>query len=164
MSNNDNISIGKKVIRIEADAVSSIVDRINDQFDKAVNTILGCTGRLIIAGVGKSGLISQKIASTMASTGTPSHFVHPGDAFHGDLGMITEDDVVLIISNSGETHEIVQILPVIKKRCENYWDDRQTKLHLVKKRRYFVGYICEAGGVPPGPGPYSQHHSDPSHG
>ncbi len=116
MSNNDNISIGKKVIRIEADAVSSIVDRINDQFDKAVNTILGCAGRLIIAGVGKSGLISQKIASTMASTGTPSHFVHPGDAFHGDLGMITEDDVVLIISNSGETHEIVQILPVIKKK------------------------------------------------
>ena len=112
----DNISIGKKVIRIEARAVSSIVDRINDQFDMAVNTILDCTGRLIIAGVGKSGLISQKIASTMASTGTPAHFVHPGDAFHGDLGMITENDIVLIISNSGETNELIQILPVIKKR------------------------------------------------
>ena len=116
MSNNKNISVGKKVIRIEADAVSSIIDRINDHFDEAVNTILNCEGRLIVAGVGKSGLISQKIASTMASTGTPSHFVHPGDAFHGDLGMITDNDVVLIISNSGETHELIQILPVIKKR------------------------------------------------
>ena len=81
--------------------------------------------------------------------------------FHGDPGMITKDDVVLIISNSGKTHEIVQILPVIKKRYKNYWDDRQTKLHLVKKHRYFIGYICEAGSVHPGPGPYSQHHSDP---
>ncbi|MCS5653611.1 MAG: KpsF/GutQ family sugar-phosphate isomerase [Candidatus Marinimicrobia bacterium] len=116
MKDTDNISIGKKVIRVEARAVSSIVDRINDQFDMAVNTILECTGRLIIAGVGKSGLISQKIASTMASTGTPAHFVHPGDAFHGDLGMITENDIVLIISNSGETNELIQILPVIKKR------------------------------------------------
>ena len=116
MRDTDNINIGKKVIRIEARAVSSIVDRINDQFDMAVNTILDCTGRLIIAGVGKSGLISQKIASTMASTGTPAHFVHPGDAFHGDLGMITKEDVVLMISKSGETHELVQIIPAIRKK------------------------------------------------
>ena len=116
MRHTENISIGKRVIRIEASAVSSIADRINDQFDTAVNTILESAGRLIVSGVGKSGLISQKIASTMASTGTPAHFVHPGDAFHGDLGMITNNDVVLIISNSGETHELIQILPVIKKK------------------------------------------------
>ena len=116
MSDTKNIQIGKNVIQIEAQAVSAIADRINQQFENAVNTILDCKGRLIVLGVGKSGLISQKIASTMASTGTPAHFVHPGDAFHGDLGMITKEDVVLMISNSGETHELVQIIPAIRKK------------------------------------------------
>jgi len=116
MSDTKNIEIGKNVIQIEAAAVSAIADRINQQFENAVNTILDCKGRLIVLGVGKSGLISQKIASTMASTGTPAHFVHPGDAFHGDLGMITKEDVVLMISNSGETHELIQIIPAIRKK------------------------------------------------
>ena len=116
MSDTKNIEIGKNVIQIEAQAVSAIADRINQQFETAVNTVLDCRGRLIVLGVGKSGLISQKIASTMASTGTPAHFVHPGDAFHGDLGMITKEDVVLMISNSGETHELVQIIPAIRKK------------------------------------------------
>ena len=116
MSDTKNIKIGKKVIQIEAQAVSAISDRLNEQFDGAVHSILDCKGRLIILGVGKSGLVSQKIASTMASTGTPAHFVHPGDAFHGDLGMITKDDIVLIISNSGETHELIQIIPSIRKK------------------------------------------------
>ena len=116
MSDTKNIQIGKNVIQIEAQAVSAIADRINQQFENAVNTLLDCKGRLIVLGVGKSGLISQKIASTMASTGTPAHFVHPGDAFHGDLGMITKEDVVLMISNSGETHELVQIIPAIRKK------------------------------------------------
>ena len=116
MSDTKNIEIGKNVIQIEAEAVSAIADRINQQFENAVNTILDGKGRLIVLGVGKSGLISQKIASTMASTGTPAHFVHPGDAFHGDLGMITKEDVVLMISKSGETHELVQIIPAIRKK------------------------------------------------
>ena len=116
MSDTKNIQIGKNVIQIEAQAVSAIADRINQQFETAVNTVLACKGRLIVLGIGKSGLISQKIASTMASTGTPAHFVHPGDAFHGDLGMITKEDVVLMISNSGETHELVQIIPAIRKK------------------------------------------------
>ena len=116
MSDTKNIQIGKNVIQIEAQAVSAIADRINQQFETAVNTVLDCKGRLIVLGIGKSGLISQKIASTMASTGTPAHFVHPGDAFHGDLGMITKEDVVLMISNSGETHELVQIIPAIRKK------------------------------------------------
>ena len=116
MSDTKNIQIGKNVIQIEAQAVSAIADRINQQFETAVNTILDCKGRLIVLGIGKSGLISQKIAATMASTGTPAHFVHPGDAFHGDLGMITKEDVVLMISNSGETHELVQIIPAIRKK------------------------------------------------
>lgn len=116
MSDTNNIKIGKNVIQIEARAVLAIADRINEQFATAVKTILDCKGRLIVLGIGKSGLISQKIASTMASTGTPAHFVHPGDAFHGDLGMITKEDVVLMISNSGETHELVQIIPAIRKK------------------------------------------------
>ena len=116
MSDTNNIKIGKNVIQVEAQAVLAMADRINEQFENAVNTIIGCRGRLIVLGIGKSGLISQKIASTMASTGTPSQFVHSGDAFHGDLGMITKDDVTLMISNSGETHELVQIIPAIKKK------------------------------------------------
>ena len=116
MRDTKNIQIGKNVIQIEAQAVSAIADRINQQFETAVKTVLDCKGRLIVLGVGKSGLISQKIASTMASTGTPAHFVHPGDAFHGDLGMITKEDVVLMISNSGETHELIQIIPAIRKK------------------------------------------------
>ena len=116
MSGTKNIEVGKRVIQIEAQAVAAISDRINEQFENAVNAVLNCKGRLIVLGVGKSGLISQKIASTMASTGTPAHFVHPGDAFHGDLGMITSNDVVLMISNSGETHELVQIIPAIRKK------------------------------------------------
>ena len=116
MDDTKNIKIGKKVIQIEAQAVSAISDRLDEQFDGAVHSILDCKGRLIILGVGKSGLISQKIASTMASTGTPAHFVHPGDAFHGDLGMITKYDIVLMISNSGETHELIQIIPSIRKK------------------------------------------------
>jgi len=116
MSDTKNIKVGKEVVQIEAQAVLAIAERIDKQFDSAVCSILDCKGRLIVLGVGKSGLISQKIASTMASTGTPAHFVHPGDAFHGDLGMITKNDVVLMISNSGETHELIQIIPSIRKK------------------------------------------------
>ena len=109
-------TIAKEVIRIEAEAVSQIEERIDDQFESAIQKIIQCNGRLIVSGMGKSGLISQKIASTMASTGTPSHFVHPAEATHGDLGMITGDDILLIVSNSGETMELIQILPSLKKK------------------------------------------------
>ena len=116
MSKTNIIKTGKGVIKTEAEAVVALVDRINDQFEKAVSAIISCKGRLVVLGVGKSGLIAQKIAATMASTGTPSQFVHPGDAFHGDLGMITKNDIVLIISNSGETHELIQIVPAIRNK------------------------------------------------
>ena len=108
--------IAIKVIQIEADSVSQIVERIDDDFESAVQSIFQCDGRLIIMGMGKSGLISQKIASTMASTGTPSHFVSPAEATHGDLGMIQKGDVLLIVSNSGETLELIQLLPLIKRK------------------------------------------------
>ena len=114
MNSPDIQSVAKRVIKIEAEAVSLIGERINAQFESAVQSILQCSGRLIVSGMGKSGLISPKIASTMASTGTPSHFVHPGEATQGDQGMITKEDVVLIVSNNGETMELIQILPALQ--------------------------------------------------
>ena len=115
--NSSNIqSVAKRVIKIESEAVSLMAERIDQSFNDAVQLILECQGRLIVSGMGKSGLISQKIASTMASTGTPSYFVHPGEATHGDLGMIKKEDVVLIVSNSGETMELIQILPSLQKK------------------------------------------------
>ena len=112
----DIISIGKKTIKTEAEAVLKIQDRINKEFESAVKAIFNCSGRLVVSGMGKSGLISQKIASTMASTGTPAQFVHPGEAIHGDLGMITKNDIALIISNSGETLELIHILPALREK------------------------------------------------
>ena len=108
--------IAKEVIKIESEAVSKIEDRIDDIFESAVNLIMDCSGRLIVMGMGKSGLISQKIAATMASTGTPAHFVSPAEAIHGDLGMVKKEDILLIISNSGETMELLQVLPSIKRK------------------------------------------------
>ncbi len=109
-------TIAKKVIKIEAEAVSQIQKQINDDFETAVKAIFNCNGRLIVSGMGKSGLVSQKIASTMASTGTPAQFVHPGEAIHGDLGMITNEDIIIIISNSGETLELIHILPALRNK------------------------------------------------
>jgi arabinose-5-phosphate isomerase len=105
----------KKVIRIEAEALQALADSINGEFERAVRLILASKGRVVVTGMGKSGLVGQKIASTMASTGTPSFFLHPAEGIHGDLGMIMRGDVVIAISNSGETDEVVRILPVIKR-------------------------------------------------
>ena len=107
--------LGRAVIELEAEALSALVPRINDDFARACRLILGCTGRVVVTGMGKSGHIGGKIAATLASTGTPSFFVHPGEAQHGDLGMIQPIDVVIAISNSGETGEILTILPIIKR-------------------------------------------------
>ncbi len=105
----------KKVIRIEAEALLALADAINGAFEEAVRLILASKGRVVVTGMGKSGLIGQKIASTMASTGTPAFFLHPAEGIHGDLGMIMKGDVVIAISNSGETEEVVRILPIIKR-------------------------------------------------
>ena len=88
-------------LKIEIDAVTKLIDRIDDEFEDAVNGILECKARLIVTGIGKSGHVGQKVAATLASTGTPSFFMHPAEAFHGDLGMVTANDIVLAISNSG---------------------------------------------------------------
>jgi len=109
------ISLGQAVIKTEASAVSDLLPRIDENFALACNFMLHCKGRIVVTGMGKSGHIGNKIAATLASTGSPSFFVHPGEASHGDLGMITPQDVVLAMSNSGETGELVTIVPIIKR-------------------------------------------------
>ncbi len=108
------ISIGKKVLDIESIAISKLKDQLDNNFDIACQLCLDCTGKIIVMGIGKSGHIADKLAATLASTGTPSFFVHPGEASHGDLGMISESDVVMALSNSGKTEEIVSLLPILK--------------------------------------------------
>ena len=109
------IRLGQAVIKTEADSVNDLHGRIDEKFATACLKILECKGRTVVIGMGKSGHIGNKIAATLASTGTPAFFVHPGEASHGDLGMITNDDVVIVLSNSGETDEVIAILPVIKR-------------------------------------------------
>ena len=109
----DFITSGLRTVELEAKAVSQLTPRINQNFVLACETILACQGRVVVTGMGKSGHIGNKIASTLASTGTPAFFVHPGEASHGDLGMITKADVVIAISNSGSTSEITSLLPLI---------------------------------------------------
>ena len=115
MTNNPNfISSARRVITMERDAVSVLADRIDDSFERACTILLSCKGRVVVTGMGKSGHIGNKIAATLASTGTPAFFVHPGEASHGDLGMITAGDVVIALSNSGTTAELITILPLLK--------------------------------------------------
>lgn len=107
--------VARRTIRMEAQAVDLLEQRIGDEFTLACELILQCSGRVVVTGMGKSGHIGRKIAATLASTGTPSFFVHPGEASHGDIGMITETDIVLALSNSGTTAEVVTLVPLIKR-------------------------------------------------
>lgn len=111
----ETIAKGREVVRIEAGAVASLESRIGESFGRAVDLILNCRGRVVITGVGKSGIIARKIVATLNSTGTPSMFLHPSDAVHGDLGMVRSDDVVVCISKSGDTPELNSLLPLFKR-------------------------------------------------
>jgi arabinose-5-phosphate isomerase len=106
---------GRSVLSTEASAITALIPRLGESFTKACEAVLECKGRLVVSGMGKSGHVGNKIAATFASTGTPAFFVHPAEASHGDIGMITAQDVVIAISNSGETDELITILPVIKR-------------------------------------------------
>jgi arabinose-5-phosphate isomerase len=110
------LDLARDVLAIEADAVRALGEHLDDNFDRAVRLVLACGGRVVVTGMGKSGHVGRKIAATLASTGTPAFFMHPGEASHGDLGMITGQDVVLALSNSGESAEIAAIVPLIKRR------------------------------------------------
>ncbi|MBI3522955.1 MAG: KpsF/GutQ family sugar-phosphate isomerase [Betaproteobacteria bacterium] len=110
------IEMARRVLQIEADAVAALSGRLGEDFLRAVELILACRGRVIVCGIGKSGHVARKIAATLASTGTPAYFVHAAEAIHGDLGMITRDDILIALSNSGETDELLTIVPLIKRQ------------------------------------------------
>ena len=115
MTRHAYIDLGLAVLKTEADAISALCDRLDQNFSRACDLILNCKGRVVVTGMGKSGHIGNKIAATLASTGTPSFFMHSGEASHGDLGMITAEDLVIALSNSGETSEITLLLPLLKR-------------------------------------------------
>jgi arabinose-5-phosphate isomerase len=110
-----SLETARRVLRIEAEAIQGLLERLDERFDRAVDLLLACKGRIVVTGMGKSGLIGRKIAATFSSTGTPSLFLHPAEALHGDLGMMLASDAVLAISYSGDTEEIVALLPAIKR-------------------------------------------------
>lgn len=109
------LAAGRRVLEIEAQAVHDLADRLDESFVGAAEMIFACTGRVVVSGMGKSGHIARKIASTLASTGTPAFFVHPAEASHGDLGMMTREDVLIALSNSGENSELLMIVPLVKR-------------------------------------------------
>jgi arabinose-5-phosphate isomerase len=112
----DNIlDIAKKVLKTEAEAIAALIDKLNGNFEKAVEMIYECKGRVVVTGMGKSGLVGKKIAATLASTGTPAFFLHPAEASHGDIGMVTERDIIIAISYSGETNELTGLIPFLKR-------------------------------------------------
>jgi arabinose-5-phosphate isomerase len=111
----DPRQIATRVLRLESEAVLGLIGKLDARFDQAVHMLHGCSGRVIVTGIGKSGLIGRKIAATLASTGTPAYFLHPAEGVHGDLGMVARGDVVLALSNSGETDEVLAVLPPLKR-------------------------------------------------
>lgn len=115
MNKKSTLSTARRVLDIEAEAVKALKKRLDGNFSKAVEFILSTTGKVVVSGMGKSGIICQKIASTLASTGTPAFFLHPAEGVHGDLGMIMKNDILLAVSNSGETEELIKIMPLIKR-------------------------------------------------
>jgi arabinose-5-phosphate isomerase len=110
-----SIPSGKRVLEIEARAITGLIGRLDRQFDRAVELLYGCAGKVVVSGMGKSGIIAQKIAATLASTGTPAFYLDPAAGLHGDLGMVSRRDVLVALSNSGETEEIVKLLPFMKR-------------------------------------------------
>ena len=114
--NSSFIKSAIRTIELEKNAIQALTDRIGEEFENACKVILACSGRTVVVGVGKSGHIARKIAATLASTGTPAMYVHAGEANHGDIGMITKNDVVLAVSNSGQTEEILTLLPLLKRK------------------------------------------------
>ena len=110
-----DLALARKVLQTEAEAILALVDRLDERFEDAVRILLDCRGRVIVTGMGKSGIIARKIAATLSSTGTPAFFLHPAEAIHGDLGVLQSDDVILALSNSGETDELLRLLETIKR-------------------------------------------------
>jgi len=141
--------LAQEVFEIEAKEIANLSNRLNEDFEKAIKAILESSGKLIVSGMGKSGIIGKKIAATLASTGTPSFFLHPGEAYHGDLGMIEDNDVVLLISNSGETDEVLKLIPFLKhqKNCTISMSGNDTST-LAKNTNYHLNIAVEKEACP----------------
>ena len=137
----------KTVLRVESDAILSLIPRIDSNFVKVITMLLNCKGRVVVTGMGKAGIIAQKLSATFASTGTPSLYLHPADAYHGDLGRVTKDDIVVTLSNSGETEEIVRLIPHIKKigaGIVSITSDKKSTLGAIGDVTLAIGNIEEA--------------------
>ncbi|MAC87202.1 MAG: arabinose-5-phosphate isomerase [Gammaproteobacteria bacterium] len=141
--------LAQEVFEIEAKEIANLSHRLTDDFEKSINAILESSGKLIVSGMGKSGIIGKKIAATLASTGTPSFFLHPGEAYHGDLGMIEENDIVLLISNSGETDEVLKLIPFLKhqKNCTISMSSNDDST-LAKNTNYHLNIAVEKEACP----------------
>lgn len=141
--------LAREVFEIEAKEIASLSHRLTDDFDNAIHAIHQSSGKLIVSGMGKSGIIGKKIAATLASTGTPSFFLHPGEAYHGDLGMIEQNDIVLLISNSGETDEILKLIPFLKhqKNCTISMSGNEEST-LAKNTNYHLNIAVEKEACP----------------
>ena len=141
--------LAQEVFEIEAKEIANLSHRLTDDFEKSINAILESSGKLIVSGMGKSGIIGKKIAATLASTGTPSFFLHPGEAYHGDLGMIEENDILLLISNSGETDEVLKLIPFLKhqKNCTISMSSNDDST-LAKNTNYHLNIAVEKEACP----------------
>ena len=141
--------LAQEVFEIEAKEIANLSHRLTDDFEKSINAILESSGKLIVSGMGKSGIIGKKIAATLASTGTPSFFLHPGEAYHADLGMIEENDIVLLISNSGETDEVLKLIPFLKhqKNCTISMSGNNDST-LAKNTNYHLNIAVEKEACP----------------
>ena len=141
--------LAQEVFEIEAKEIANLSSRLTADFEHAIHAILQSSGKLIVSGMGKSGIIGKKIAATLASTGTPSFFLHPGEAYHGDLGMIEENDIVLLISNSGETDEVLKLIPFLKhqKNCTISMSGNEEST-LAKNTKYHLNIAVDNEACP----------------
>ena len=121
---NSRLAVARRVFQTEIESLQQVISQLNEAFDQAVELILNSKGKVIVSGIGKSGLIGKKIVATLSSTGTPAYFLHPSEAFHGDLGIISQHDILILISFSGETDEVLKIIPFLKWH-QNYRHYRQ---------------------------------------
>ncbi len=155
----------RKVLEIEAEAIRALIPGLDERFDRAVDLLVGCAGRVVVTGMGKSGLIAQKISATLASTGTPSLFLHPADAIHGDLGRIVKGDVALVLSYSGDTEEILALFPWVKRLGVPLIAlTGNPRSALAAAADVHLDVSIRAGGLSSRSRPHRLHHRRPRHG
>lgn len=155
---------GEEALREEAEAILDQIALLDDNFEKAVDLMYHCEGKIIVTGVGKSGHVGAKIAATLASTGTPAFYINPLDVYHGDLGVMTDKDVVLALSNSGQTDELLRFIPMVLHERTYHLDDRQSSIAVGKILQLPHHGEGEKGSLPAQPRSYKQHHSRTCHG